>query len=226
MESNKLKAERRKVKGWLSACLICFMLCAFSFQPAKAQTFAEWFSQKKTLIKYLTQQIAALESLESDVKKGYSIATGGLGNIGGIKGAEYQLHQNYFLSLNAVNPAVRNDPDLAAITQYTQAIGASLNNLNNLNGLDNGTQTYIRQVAGQVLQECNEDLSELKPVVSDGQIQMTDQERITKLHQIYEHIKDKYVFTQHFCNSVKILQQQKLLDEQNTQTLKQYYGIN
>jgi hypothetical protein len=226
MESIKVKAERRKVKGWLSACLICFMLCAFSFQPAKAQTFAEWFSQKKTLIKYLTQQIVALESLESDVKKGYSIATSGLGNIGGITGAEYQLHQNYFSSLKAVNAEVKNDPDLVAITQYLQAIGASLNNLNNLKGLDNGTQTYIRQVAGQLLQECNEDLDELKPVVSDGQIQMTDQERITMLHEIYERVKDKFVFTQHFCNSVKILQQQKSLDEQHIQTLKQYYGIN
>ncbi|MDB5006234.1 MAG: hypothetical protein JWP45_627 [Mucilaginibacter sp.] len=217
MESNKLKAF---------VCGLILLLLTATANQGKAQTFAEWFSQKKTLIKYLTQQIVALESLESDVKKGYSIATGGLGNIGGITGAEYQLHQNYFSSLKAVNPAVKNDPDLAATAQYGQAISTNFNSLNGLNGLDNDTQTYIRHVANAVLQDCNDDLDELKPVVSNGQIQMTDQERISKLHQIYERIKDKYVFTQHFCNSVKILQQQKSLDEQNTQTLKQYYGIN
>jgi hypothetical protein len=206
--------------------MLCFLLSALSFQPAKAQTFAEWFSQKKTLIKYLTQQIAALENFESDVKKGYAIATSGLGNIGGITGAEYQLHQNYFGSLKAVNPAVKNNPDLAAITQYTQAISTNFNSVNGLNGLDNDTQTYIRQVANAVVQDCNHDLAELKPVVSDGQIGMTDQERIAKLHEIYEHIKDKYVFTQHFCNSVKILQQQKSQDKQSLQTLKRYYGID
>jgi hypothetical protein len=226
MESIKGKAERRKVKGWLSGCLFCFMLSALSFQPAKAQTFAEWFSQKKTLIKYLTQQIVALESFESDVKKGYSIATGGLGNISSITGAEYQLHQSYFTSLKAINPVVKNDPDLAAISEYVQAISTSLGGLNGLNGLDNDIQTYIRQVANAVLQDCNEDLDELKPVVSGGEIGMTDQERIAKLHEIYECIKDKYVFTQHFCNSVKIQQQQKSQDEQSLQTLKRYYEID
>ncbi len=217
MESSKAKV--------LLCGLILLLLTATAAQ-SKAQTFAEWFSQKKTLIKYLTQQIAALESVESDVKKGYSIATGGLGNIGSITGAEYQLHQNYFSSLKAVNPAVKNDPDLAAISGYTQAISTNFNSLSNLNGLDDATRTYVRQVTDQVLQDCNEELDQLKPVVSDGQIQMTDQERLTKLHEIYGRIKDNYVFTQHFCNTVKILQQQKSQDAQNTQTLKQYYGIN
>ncbi len=223
MASIEVKHERLKLKS--IACLF-FLLCAFGFQPAKAQTFAEWFSQKKTLIKYLTQQIAALESFESDVKKGYAIVTGGLGNIGSITGAEFSLHQNYFASLKAVSPAVKNDPDLAAITPYAQAIGKDLNNLNGLGGLDNDTQTYIRRVTDKVLQDCNADLDELKPVVSDGQIGMTDQERLTKLHEICERIKDRYVFTQHFCNAVKILQQQKTQDAQSLQTLKQYYGID
>lgn len=220
------KILKPSLSGRVWVGLICFLLSALSFQPAKAQTFAEWFSQKKTLIKYLTQQIVALESFESDVKKGYAIATNGLGNIGGITGAEYQLHQSYFLSLKEVNSAVKNDSDLAAITQYAEAISASLNSLNGLNGLNKDTQSYIRQVANTVLRDCNSDLDELTPVVSEGEIGMTDQERIAKLHEIYERIKDKYVFTQHFCNSVNILQQQKSHDEQNLQTLKRYYGID
>jgi hypothetical protein len=206
--------------------LVCFLLSALSFQPAGAQTFAEWFSQKKTLIKYLTRQLVALESLESDVQKGYKIATGGLGNIGGITGAEYQLHQGYFASLKAVNPAVKNDPDLAGISSYAQAISNDLGSLNNLNGLDNDTKTYIRQVSDKVLQDCNADLSALKPLVSGGQIQVTDQERIAKLHDIYERMKDGYVFTRYFCNAVKVMAQQKMQDEQQLQTLKTVYGIH
>src|SRR5882757_6745240 len=131
MESNKVKGQSLKLKGFV--CGIILLLITATATRSCGQTFSEWFSQKKTLIKYLTQQIIALESFESDVKKGYSIATGGLSNIGGITGAEYQLHQNYFLSLKAVNPAVRNDPDLAAIAQYTQAISTCFNSLNGLN---------------------------------------------------------------------------------------------
>ena len=216
MVSSKLK----------SVGVFCFMLSALCFQPAKAQTFSEWFSQKKTLIKYLTQQISALESFESDVKKGYTIATGGLSNIGSITGAEFSLHQSYFASLKAVNPAVKNNPDLAAISQYAEAISRDLGGLNHLNGLDDNTRTYIGQVTHKVLQECNIDLSELEPIVFDGQVQMTDQERLNKLHEIYEHIKDKYVFTRHFCNAVNSLQQQKMQDAQSIQTLKNVYGNN
>jgi hypothetical protein len=226
MVLSKVKGERRKVKGWFNGCLFCLLLCAFGFQPAKAQTFAEWFSQKKTLIKYLKQQIMALESFEGDVKKGYKIATAGLTNIGGITGAEYQLHQSCFASLKAVNPLVKNDQDLTDITQYALAISVDLSNLNSLNGLDADTKTYIRQVSDQVLADCNSDLDELKLVVSEGQIQMTDQERLTKLQEIYERMKDRYVFTQHFCNAVKGLLQQKIRDEQQLQTLKNVYGSN
>lgn len=226
MGLSKVKGERSKRKGLVCGFLVCFLLLALSFQPAKAQTFAEWFSQKKTLIKYLTQQIVALESFESDVKKGYRIATGGLGTIGGITGAEFGLHQSYFASLKAVNPAVKNDPDLAAISSYAQAMGTGLNSLGQVDGLDSDTKTYIRQVSDQVLQDCNVDLAELKPVVSDGQVQMKDQERIAKLHAVYERIKDRYVFTQHFCDAVKVMAQQRLQEERQLQTLKNVYGSN
>ncbi len=216
-----IKAKRFFIAG-LASCI----LILGSATSSEAQTFAEWFSQKKTLIKYLTQQIAALESLESDVKKGYAIAAGGLSNIGSITGAEFSLHQSYFASLKAVNTAVKNNPDLAAISQYAEAISRDLGGLNNLNGLDDNTRTYIGQVTIKVLQECNANLSELEPVVADGQVQMSDQERLTKLHEIYEHIKDQYVFTRHFCNAVNSLQQQKTQDAQSIQTLKNVYGNN
>jgi hypothetical protein len=226
MALSKVKGERSKLKGLVCGSLVCFLLSALSFQPARAQTFAEWFSQKKTLIKYLTQQVVALESFESDVKKGYAIAKGGLGTIGGITDAEYTLHQNYFTSLKAVNPVVKNDPDLAEIGSYAQAISVGLGGLNSLNGLDSDTKTYLRQVNDKVFEDCNADLSELKPVVSDGQIQMTDQERIAKLHGIYERMKDRFVFTQHFCNAVKVMAQQKIREDQQLQTLKNVYGSN
>jgi hypothetical protein len=208
-----------KFKRWLCGLIVLLV----SVTAADAQTFAEWFSQKKTLIKYLTQQILALESLERDVRKGYTIATGGLGNIGGITNAEFGLHQNYFSSLKAVNPAVLHDPDFPAVTRYAQSISR---NLNGLDRLDKDNQSYIRQVNDKVLQECNADLRELQMVADNGRNQMTDQQRISRLHQIHERMQDKYVFTRHWCNSVRLLVQQKKLDEQQVQTLKSAYGID
>ena len=50
-----------------------------------AQTLAEWTQQNKTQIKYLVEQIAALQAYALVAEKGYSIAKTGLNAIGNIK---------------------------------------------------------------------------------------------------------------------------------------------
>lgn len=55
------------------------MAFVFSFQLAEAQTFDEWFRQKKTQKKYLVQQIAALKVYLGYLKEGYEIAQKGMG---------------------------------------------------------------------------------------------------------------------------------------------------
>jgi hypothetical protein len=51
----------------------------------RAQTFAEWFQQNSTRLKYYGQQIAELEVWLQELKKGYSIADAGIGSINGSK---------------------------------------------------------------------------------------------------------------------------------------------
>src|ERR1019366_7395881 len=72
----------------------------------EAQTFAEWFRQKKTQIRYLEQQIAALKVYTGYLEKGYHIAQSGLTTIGEIKNGEFSLHQTFFSSLSQMNPAI------------------------------------------------------------------------------------------------------------------------
>src|SRR5258708_3878935 len=107
----------------------CFLLCAFSFQFAQAQTFAEWFSQKKTQIKYLTQQIAALEQYESYIKQGYQISQNGLGNIGGYIKAEYGSHTAYYNSLKTVNPQIKSNSQADSIISYAKQIPGQFDHL-------------------------------------------------------------------------------------------------
>ncbi len=51
------------------------------FQSANAQTWDEWFKQKKTQKKYLVQQIAALRVYLDYLKKGYTVVHNGLNTI-------------------------------------------------------------------------------------------------------------------------------------------------
>jgi uncharacterized coiled-coil protein SlyX len=204
----------------------CFLLYAFSFQLTQAQTFAEWFSQKKTQIKYLTQQIAALERYGSYVKQGYTISQHGLGNIGEFISGEYGLHSGYYGSLKTVNPEIKSNGKADSIVRYTEQIPGQFDHLNNLNGLDNDNRRYIAQVKTKVLDECNKDLAELQLVIADRQAQMTDNERIKRLDEIYGRMKDKYAFTQSFCNQVRMLLIQRSRELDDVQSLGRYYGIN
>lgn len=66
--------------------------------PVHAQTWSEWFRQKKTQKKYLLQQIAALKVYIDYAEKGYKIACDGIHAVREIKRGDFNLHDN-FLSL-------------------------------------------------------------------------------------------------------------------------------
>lgn len=204
----------------------CFLLCTFSFQLTQAQTFAEWFSQKKTQIKYLTQQIAALEQYGSYVKQGYQITQGGWNGIGNWVKGEFDLHSAYYSSRKQVNPAIKNDPKADSIITYAQLIPQQFDHLSGLTALDEDTRSYIGRVKTAVLTETDKDLAELQMVMTDGKAQLTDDERIKRLDGIYERVKNKLVFSGSFCNDVRMLIVQRNNSLNDVNTLKSIYGID
>src|ERR1700712_5588170 len=94
---------------------------------AQAQTFAEWFDQKKTKEKYIVQQIAALEAYGSVLKTGYNVAHNGLGTIGSFNNGEFQLHSTYYANLKSVSPSVKNNAQVKEILAWQQNINTALN---------------------------------------------------------------------------------------------------
>src|SRR5690349_4960560 len=89
---------------------------------ANAQTFNEWFRQKKTQKKYLLQQIAALKVYLDYLKKGYKIVDKGLTIVGDIKQGKFDLDIEYLESLANVNSAVSGSAKVAGIIAYQKRI--------------------------------------------------------------------------------------------------------
>ncbi|MFI5137708.1 MAG: hypothetical protein ACHQIM_07760 [Sphingobacteriales bacterium] len=222
MESNKQKGKRPKIK----AILICFVLSALCLQHSYAQTFAEWFSQGKTQIKYLTQQIAALNACETSIRQGYNMLKGEWISIGNFKNGEFGLHQSYYTSLSTVNPQVKSSPDINSITTEQQSIITMLNAIQQVAGLTTDEQSYIKTVAQNIFNECAKDLDKLNSVLKNGTLQMSDDERLKQIRNVQAAMLDKYQFTQSFCNSVRLMSAQRNQDNNETQTLNKLYGIN
>ncbi|NVM65054.1 hypothetical protein FHW88_003358 [Mucilaginibacter sp. SG538B] len=206
--------------------LICFVLCVCDLKSVKAQSWDEWFHQKKTQIKYLEQQIAALKAEEISLRQGYDMLKSEWNTIANFKGAEFNLHQDFYNSLSAVNPVIRNEVNLSAVQARLQSIVNQFNAVDHLAGLTETEQTYISRVRENLVEQCHLDLNDLQTVLTTGGLQMSDDERIKRINEISAAINDKYVFACSFTNRVRLLSAQRNRDKSNTQTLRRYYEIN
>ena len=60
----------------------------------------------------MAEQLAELKLLERTTADGYQVMGSGVDSIGQITDAEYQLHSNYFGSLDGINPNLGVDPSI------------------------------------------------------------------------------------------------------------------
>lgn len=218
-----LKSERMK------KILLFLLLVVSAGSSLQAQTFAEWFQQKKTQKKYLLQQIAALQVYIGYAKKGYNIVKDGLNTIGGFTRGEFNLHTDYLNSLKSVNPEIRRYAKVADIIALQVKIVKNYNRtygrLNSSNAFSNDELTYIRRVFGRLLDDCDKSLDELITITTDGKLEMKDDERIARIDKLYLDMQDKYTFSQSFSNDAKSLAASRIKENTDVQTSRVLQGI-
>jgi hypothetical protein len=180
---------------------ITFGLCLW-MSCVQAQTWNEWFRQKKTQKKYLIQQIAALKVYLKYLKEGYDVAKKGLGMIGDIKDSNFNDHSTYFASLSLVNPSIKQSGKIALIAHMQQQIMSEFNKLDNEcrenEYLTDDELEYVRDVYSNMLVKCEESISELNTIITDHSSQLKDDERIERIDLIYEDMSDKRDFARSF----------------------------
>ncbi|MDD2305014.1 MAG: hypothetical protein PHP53_10005 [Prolixibacteraceae bacterium] len=208
--------------------LILFLFGMFA-TSTQAQTFAEWFRQKKTQKQYLIQQIAALQVYIGYAQKGYSIAQEGLNMIGDFKRGEFNLHTGYFNSLKNVNPKIKQYAKVADIMAMQVAIIKGYNRTRRQmqeSGAFNGKELdYIIRVLGRLLDDCENTLDELITVTTDGNLEMKDDERLERIDILYQDMTDKYTFSQSFSNETMVLAASRIKENNDVQTSRALYGI-
>lgn len=192
---------------------------------AKSQTWDEFFRQKETQKKYLLQQLAALKLYEDYLSKGYEIADKGLKTIKGFTKGEFDLHSAFFESLKNVNPAVAGNKNIKEILTWQAAIIKAYNSLNRETIKSGNDKSYIESVRSKVLSECVRDVEDLFAVISSGELEMKDDERLKRIDNLHSDMRDKYQFTESFIRQVKVLNLQREQEKQNGKVSKKLYGI-
>ena len=193
--------------------LFSLILVLVSATGIKGQTTAEWTQQDETQIKYLIEQISAFQTYLGYVKKGYDIAHKGLTTVQKIKNGEWNLHKDFFGSLKNVNPSIAGYAKVADIVAMQIKIVKRTKALINQCGKDgqftNQEIGYLETVCDNLLTECLKNLDELMMVITSGELEMKDNERIKRIEQIYADMQDKQTFLVSFGNKAILLSKQR-----------------
>jgi cysteinyl-tRNA synthetase len=176
--------------------------------------------------KYLLQQIAALQMYVGYVEKGYSIASKGLNTIRDIKHGDFNLHSDFFNSLSAVNPTVKKYSKVASIIVLQISIAKQVRStVKQCKKLTPAEINYLQQVFNNVLNDCAKNLDELVELITNGEEQMKDDERIKRIDKLYDEMQDKNVFVQSFSHSAKWLVIQRRNDQYDVTIERKLNGL-
>lgn len=194
----------------------------------QAQKIKEWIAQNKTQKQYLIRQIAQLKIYLELTKKGYKIANEGLSTIAEIKRGEFKLHKNHFDSLLIVNPKIGSYSRLEQITvlhgrinQTCQALPVVLTR-----SFDADQIAYINKVLKLVYDDCQSVLSNLFLVIRDGDLAMSDDERIERIELYFQQMQDNYSFVKNFDQQARLLAREKKNEQSQIITEKNIHGLN
>lgn len=195
----------------------------------RAQTFAEWFKQNSTRLKYCGRQIAALQAYLGELEKGYQISDAGLRAISDSKQGEYNSQNTYYASLWEINPSLGQLGEVAEIAALQAAIiqrfREALARYRRDGMLGADRLAYIGQVYSNLLQAGLADVQGLADVLTAHDWQMTDDQRIGRIRELDAAMRDRYAFTLSFTDRADMLERQQASELAAVGTVKAFYGV-
>jgi hypothetical protein len=209
----------------MNKAMLYILLGIFSTRCAHAQTFDEWFRQKKTRIRYLVEQIAAYEVFDLDLKKGYGIARTGLDFIGDTTASEFALHTAYYHSLKAVNPAVAGYARIPGIFSMASAIVTEIRKIGEDPGMTAAESAYLDLVSKNLIAALNTSLDELTAVLTENDYVMSDNQRMGRIDAIYASVEDKYAFSQSFVSEARLVSGERAVSNNEIKESAINHGI-
>ncbi|NLR67910.1 hypothetical protein HGH92_26635 [Chitinophaga varians] len=171
---------------------VCMLVFLFALTTAAfSQSF---FSQKKTQLKYMAAQLAALKIYTTYLSEGYKIVKGGLDAYHAFKRGEFNLHSLFFKSLKNVNPVFvkyANIPDL--LRQSDNLLSASKKLVNQAKNSSSFTDSQIQAIdetlAGMFAAILSH-FSDAADMLSNGVFEFSEDGRLNKIDSILGNIND------------------------------------
>ena len=185
-------------------------------------------SQDQSLIQTMIKQIGILATDYEEAKQGYDIIHSGLNTISEIKKGDFDLHSLFFTSLMNVNPAIKGYAKIAdIIAMQSQILSGAKSNLSAFTSSSLFTKselTYLSQVYSNLTDLTGADIDELTGIITDGDWQMTDSERLARIDDLFKRVTQKYEFLRAFSSQMQVRALQRQTNNNSIQNLSKLFS--
>ena len=184
-------------------------------------------SNAQGLIQTMLTQIAKIEIYLAEVKQGYGYVQTGLSTISQIKKGDFDLHSGFFNALMTVNPQIKSSVQVADIiameVQILSTCKSSISQMTSLGSFSKGEITYLTTVFSSLEDLVTKDVDELTGLLTDGNWQMSDNQRLSRIDQLYKSVEEKYSFAQSFTSDLSLGLKQRQGEENSISNLIKLY---
>ncbi|AGA80545.1 hypothetical protein Echvi_4361 [Echinicola vietnamensis DSM 17526] len=172
-----------------SLLLLLWLLC----WPGRAQTFGEWFRQKKTQKAYLAKQITGLQLYIGYARKGYETLRTGWDAVQMVRNGEFNLHGDFFGGLASISPAVRNYQVVPEFIALQLRLLGRINTAKKLfaaqGRLKPSEKQYLGQVFENVVSTASKLLDELMAVALQPGLELSEGKRLELVDRLYVELR-------------------------------------
>lgn len=192
--------------------------------PCCAQSTSDW-------IQILTLDVQKLEELKDilqDMRKGYEILDKGYTEIRDLARGRFNLHKAFLDALLAVSPSVRSyhrigailDDEYNLVMEYRQAGQEA-----RASGLFTAQElAYFDRMYNMVYKGSLQSLDELTMVITDGELRMSDAQRLHSIDRVYTAISDQLRAVRQLRQDAFLQMTQRQHEKNELNFLRSMYG--
>ena len=175
-------------------------------------------------------KLAQMKGILKDMKEGYEIVSKGYSTIRNISKGSFNLHEAFLDGLWLVSPTVRKywkipqiiNNQLQLIKEYKSAF----NHFKRSGLLNPDEIVYLGQVYGNLFNQSLKDLDDLTLILTVNKLRMSDDERLSSIDKIYDHIQDKLQFLRNFNNHNSVLLLQRSKEQNEVGKMNRLFNVN
>ena len=174
------------------------------------------------------EKLAQFKQILADMKKGYDVINGGYTMISSISQGTFNLHQGFLNGLLMVSPPLRAYSRVAQIISYQEILlseyKSAYSSFKSSGRFTPEEITYMGTVYKNLFNQSVNNLSSLTMVMTNNQLRMSDDERLTQIDQIGKNMQEEVSFLRAFDNKASAIDAQRAQQLQDSQSLRQLYG--